>query len=120
MRRRIQATGDINTMRRGLVASLFAGAPITAALFLAASKSAAQTSAPRPGGPSAGALPTSKTVGTPTAAAAKTACSTSDKSCCYYSEIQGDLCCPDLKTGPTRANMTPAQFRALQKKFGNR
>ncbi len=120
MPRRIKNTGNVNTLRRGLVTGLLAGIPITAALFSAASKAAAQTSAPRPGGPAAGAGPTTKTVGVPTAAATKAACSTSDKSCCYYSEIQGDLCCPDLKTGPTRANMTPAQFRALQKKFGNR
>lgn len=120
MRRQSETKGNVNTLRRGLVTSLLAGVPITAALFSAASKSAAQTSAPKPAGPSAAGVPTSKTVGTPTAAATKTVCSTSDKSCCYYSEIQGDLCCPDLKTGPTRANMTPAQFKALQKKFGNR
>jgi hypothetical protein len=47
-------------------------------------------------------------------------CSTADKSCCNYSDIQGDLCCPDFKVGPTRANMTDAQFREVQSKFGNR
>ena len=43
-------------------------------------------------------------------------CSTSDTSCCNYSEIQGDLCCPNLKVGPTRANLTMAGLREIQSK----
>lgn len=44
------------------------------------------------------------------------ACSTSDTKCCNYSEIQGDLCCPNLKVGPTRANLTMAGLREIQSK----
>ncbi|MEO7774150.1 MAG: hypothetical protein ABIT61_05540 [Steroidobacteraceae bacterium] len=44
------------------------------------------------------------------------ACSTSDMKCCNYSEIQGDTCCPNLKVGPTRANLTIAGLREIQSK----
>lgn len=119
MRRQIRTKDNINILRRGLVTGLLAGVPIAGALLSAASKSAAQTAAPKSSGIPAGTAPAAKTVGTPTGAAAQTACSTSDTKCCYYSEIQGDLCCPNLKTGPTRANITPAQFRAMRIKHGD-
>jgi hypothetical protein len=46
------------------------------------------------------------------------ACSTSDTKCCYLSEVQGDICCPNLMVGPKRANLTAADLKTLEAKFG--
>jgi len=105
----------VSNFRRLLVTGLLAALPLP--MTAMAQQSSIPTASAKASGPPASKMLTKGTL--QQGGGNLAGCSSSDPKCCYYSQISGDACCPALKVGPTRANITAAQFRALQIKNGD-